>query len=483
VQIRCDAKPNPRFPSEAKRRLAELVFEDIQRAGGTERNTRDLAESLLRTEPGLDTIERVLARVDLLASETGLLRFEERRGDKGEEQRFARPWHRRFQEYLCACRLNAAAGSVDEVTDQLVGTVTSPGVMVDPAWEGVVTFLFGVHVERGTERAEAYLTRLLRQAQGQLSDIGTRHKGRLLGVGAHALAENPQITVACTLRDELRHEIAARFSEEGARWPVRDRLLALEALGRLGDPRLDEDRWVDIPDGTYTMGGDKQAYDALPKQKMKLEPFRMMWRPVTVQDFESFVKAKGYEVDDWWEAGRAGGQEPEDWQSQLYHPNRPVVGVSWYEAKAFCRWASVTWKLDIDLPTEPEWEAAARGLEANPFPWGKEEPIEKADGAQANFMGIARGPSPIGAFPFGNRGRLVDLAGNVWEWCRDVWTEVGLREKSRERPPPDSPRVVRGGSWSGDPRFLRCATRSRLHPRFRDDSFGFRVVWRGALQH
>jgi formylglycine-generating enzyme required for sulfatase activity len=484
VKILCDARPSSRS-SETKRLLLERVFESIQRAGGTECEVETLGhEALLGAQADIDTVRKAVEVLDQLASETGLLRFEGRRGPRKEEQRFARPWHRSFEEYLCACRLAAAAGSVAEETDRLVGTVDAPGVLLSESWEGVVTFLFGVHAERGRERAEAYVERLLRHGQERLGPVPARRRGRILGVAARCIAENPKTGVAPALRDELRMEIAQRFAEEGARWPLSDRLLALEALGRLGDPRLDSDPWVDIEGGTFTMGGDSEAFQSLPAQEVTVGPFRLMWRPVTVQDYQPFVESDGYSKDEWWEAGRLkpAEREPDDWRSQLYHPNRPVVGVSWFEAMAFCHWATREWGLEVDLPTEAEWESAARGSEGTAFPWGEEEP-GKGDAARANHWAIdVRHASPVGAFPSGNRGRLADLAGNVWEWCLDEWSSKGPWKPPRGMSPRGSPRVVRGGSWGVIPGGLRCAYRRGNGPRDRLQGLGFRVVCRGSRQ-
>ena len=479
VQLLCDAKPSPRLPAETKRRLLERVFEDIQRSGGTEKDARRVAEALVGTQPGLDTIDKALELLDQVASETGLLCFEERQGPNGEEQKVARPWHRSFEEYLCACRLASAAASVDEETDRLVGYANEPGVLIDETWEGVMTFLFGVHLERGTERAQAYLRRLLWHARCERGSLASERRGRILGVAARGLAENPQVEIAAAVRDQLRQEIAHRFAEEGAKWPLHDRLLALEALGRLGDPRLDGELWVDIPGGTYSIGGDEQAYQSLPAQRVAIEAFRLMWRPVTVLDFRAFVDAGGYAVDDWWKAGRPEGEvrEPDGWQSQLYHPSRPVTGVSWYEAQAFCRWASKVWGGALDLPSEVEWESAARGPEATIFPWGTEK-VRAGDTAEASHSSLVGHPSPVGAFPLGNRGRLADLAGNVWEWCTDVWTEDG-QSPFNSTSSRDSRRVARGGSWSFGPEFLRCTNRNVFFPGIRSGDLGFRLVWRG----
>ncbi|MCK6529909.1 formylglycine-generating enzyme family protein [Myxococcota bacterium] len=271
------------------------------------------------------------------------------------------------------------------------------------------------------------------------------------------------------------------------------------------------------------MGGDEKAHEAAPAHRVRVGDLRVSWRPVTVADFGPFVSTGAYAEGDapWWRdgAGRVArgeldGREPVGWADQLFHPNRPVTGVSWYAARAFCRWATVhlgeAWGVPaghaVDLPTEAEWEYLARGREGRTYPWpGTADPVQ-GDAAPASFGGY-RGegpghPTPVGAYPLGHRrwgdDDLVDLAGNVWEWCRDTWREAkdaswpAIRGGGRIDTIVDnpchlgdsgSPRVVRGGSWSGDPWSLRCACRHRGDPRIRYGYLGFRVLVRVPPEH
>jgi len=290
------------------------------------------------------------------------------------------------------------------------------------------------------------------------------------------------------LVERVRVEIVERFEAAGTDWPLVDRLLALEALGSLpgGDPRLEWDLWVDVPAGDFEMGGDDESVQSVPRHRVHVDGFRIAWRPITVSDFVQFATASD------------GEHNPPGWTEQLGHPNRPEVNVDWNAAMAFCRWASgVGWRgcQTVDLPTEAEWEYAARGPAGEIYPWGQAEPGE-GDQARANFWFDAspREPSPIGAFPKGDRlglggRRIVDLAGNVWEWCRDSWRDAksvsGLvpRGRTPKRNPSDPARVVRGGSWSFGRRTLRATARGRGDPAGRGSDLGFRVVCRGRRDH
>lgn len=477
VEILCRAKSTPGMGNDAKREMLERVCEAMQRAGSTAIEVREVAEVLLRANPELGTVDAALGTLDRLAADTGLLRFETlRREGERRERRLVRPWHRSFQEFLAARRLAAGRGAVDAETDALLAGPLP--VALDPAWENVLTFLVGVYANQGSERARAYAEHLT--ARG-LADNATR-PGRLLGLAARGVAEYRDLFADGTLRERLRHMITERFAREGARWPLRDRLLALEALGRLGDPRLEAPWWVDVPGGTFTIGDGESANSHSPRQ-VTVAGFPIAWRPVTVADYEPFVASGAYSDPTYWEGvpDAERFEEPADWLLQRFHPNRPVVGVSLHEARAWCRWASARRNEVIVLPTEEEWEYAARGPSGDAFPWGEAPPGE-GDNARANHrwgddqVGEA---SPVGAFPLGDRGRIVDLAGNVWEWTDSLWKDDDNSVESMKR---DAPRVVRGGSWGYRARSLRCATRSGSHPGNRSPDLAFRVVVQGLRQ-
>jgi formylglycine-generating enzyme required for sulfatase activity len=155
--------------------------------------------------------------------------------------------------------------------------------------------------------------------------------------------------------------------------------------------------------------------------------------------------------------------------------NRPVINVSWTEAVAYCEWLSQKIGLQFNLPTEAQWEKAARGSDQRKYPWGSREP----DKDLANFSGNVGKTTPVGSYPTGaSPYGLLDMAGNVWEWCSD-WYEAGYYKNSPLKNPagPDSgsDRVVRGGSWDYYARDLRCAYRIDFGPSNRDFSLGFRL--------
>jgi formylglycine-generating enzyme required for sulfatase activity len=216
--------------------------------------------------------------------------------------------------------------------------------------------------------------------------------------------------------------------------------------------------------------------DEAPVHEVRLGAYQIGRYPVTVRDFKRFVEADGYKVVGWWQAGGFGQRKlPEGWENQLSHPNRPVVGVSWFEAAAYCRWAGHR------LPTEAQWERAARGTEGRRFPWGS----EPAEPERLNYGGNVGHPSPVGIYPLGATPEGIhDMAGNVWQWCQD-WYAADYYTKSPSITPsgPNTGefRVLRGGSWFDDAGDARSAFRVDVRPVYRNLYVGFRVVGAGGV--
>jgi len=280
------------------------------------------------------------------------------------------------------------------------------------------------------------------------------------------------------------------FTPEGSESvPVKLRIEVAEALGQAGDPRLADDalRWVAIPGGTFVMGAqdsDAKNYDPEARggetpQEVTLDGFALGRYPVTVQDYAVFMDDDGYAEPRWWPDKFGKWKEPEQWQKQSVHLNRPVVGVSWFEAMAYAAWLTEhlhrAGKLDqaqvIRLPTEAEWEFAARGKTARRYAWGNEEPTAE----RANFSGNVGTPTPVGVYPNGATPEgVLDMSGNVWEWCLNLFANKVPKHGNIGKG--EGVRTFRGGSWRYHSDDLRCAIRNWDTPDSRLNYLGFRLA-------
>ncbi|HZT32156.1 MAG TPA: SUMF1/EgtB/PvdO family nonheme iron enzyme [Bryobacteraceae bacterium] len=380
---------------------------------------------------------------------------------RGAELRF---WHLTFQEYLAA-RTVAGLSEADQLQLLFAGDR-----LYRPEWREVLLLLAGtLAVKQGRGKVDG-LFRAVLERLGPQAPLA--EQARCAGLLGAILADlRPLAYQPPDHRYQKVLEAVLGISEAG---PVegidlRVRLEAAEALGQAGDPRLRRDNWVTIPAGSFLMGAQKEDpdgpnYDADaygqegPVREVPLEAYQMGRYPVTVEEYGRFVEDEGYQNEQFWKEGGYGERtQPGKWEEQLLHPNRPVVNVSWYEAAAYCAWAGGR------LPTEAEWERAARGTEGRRYPWGPEPP----DASRANYDETKVGSaSPVGLFPRGATPApegICDLAGNVFEWVAD-WYEQGKT------------RSVRGGSWLFQSWFLRASFRLRYEPEYRYVNIGFRCA-------
>jgi formylglycine-generating enzyme required for sulfatase activity len=272
--------------------------------------------------------------------------------------------------------------------------------------------------------------------------------------------------------------------------PLEVRIEAADSLGQVGDPRLDEVSMIAILGGPFWMGAqkinkkeknfDKDTRDReSPVHQVELSFYKISKYPVTVGQFLMFIENGGYKERRYWKAGGFGKfKESVKWEEQLRYPSRPVVLVSWYEAAAYAEWFGAR------LPTEAEWERAARGPsdEYRKYPWGNEEPGK--DTANIFKTGIGKA-TPVGIFPEDCTSEgVMDMGGNVWEWCWDLFGEDYYKKCSQKGvvrdpkgPEQGGDRVLRGGSFVYiHPVFLRCAHRGWFRPDSCDVNLGFRVV-------
>jgi len=287
---------------------------------------------------------------------------------------------------------------------------------------------------------------------------------------------------------------------------ARQRIAAAEALARIGGTKYwsvpyGEPEWVEIPAGNFWMGTESRRIAELqawvntqsfkdedvrrfwlstiksegPQHQVTLPKYRISKVPVTNAQYRLFVEATGHEIPKDWENGRP----PKDKESH------PVVYVSWHDAIAYCQWLSNVTSKPITLPSEAEWEKAARGdRDKREYPWG-----DKFEAPRCNSYALGlNSTTPVGIFPEGaSPYGALDLSGNVWEWTRSLWGKdwrepefrypyTALEQRENLNAGDEVARVLRGGAFDNFERNVRCSYRNVLAPHGRLDDVGFRVV-------
>lgn len=252
--------------------------------------------------------------------------------------------------------------------------------------------------------------------------------------------------------------------------------------------------YIDIPAGVLVMGDDR-LIDASAQHRVNVVGFAIGKFPVTNEEFSRFIEAGGYDAEKHWTkmGWRARSARPNStpayWNDPAFNkPRQPVVGITWYEAFAFCNWLTDEARdgsvaVVFRLASETEWEYAARGAESKRnFPWGDRFERGRANTAE---MGYGRTTPvdhfPDGVSPFG----VWDLSGNVQEWTLSKWGANWQTmqfaypyrvDDGREEVEGSGARVIRGGSWFGPYQEALCAYRSRYLAGSRASNIGFRVV-------
>ena len=266
----------------------------------------------------------------------------------------------------------------------------------------------------------------------------------------------------------LRHiRCAAR---DGMAAGARDVYIGFRVVAQVAQqPNFD---WVTVPEGSFLMGSNSALVHSsalsseIPQHTVSLAAFHLAQTPVTNAEYAAFVRATDHPA-------------PAHWVDGVVPPGlerHPVTHVDWHDTQAFCRWAGVR------LPTEAEWELAARGPHSvgdcpRIYPWGNDPPNDTRLNYRRTTKRVQTTPVdlyPSGASPFG----VLDMAGNVWEWVNSLYAPYPYSaHDGREDPHSLAQRVLRGGSFaSPHARFVRCAMRSLSYPTRRREHIGFRVA-------
>ncbi len=396
--------------------------------------------------------------------------------------------HRTFQEYLAACHLTG---------EEFPATVAELGRKDPGRWREVV-LLAGAKAARGAISAVWTLAEHLcpREPDDPASGPEDAWGVHLAG---QTIAESADLTKV--------GEVNRPKLERLQRWhvyllgsdlfPAAERALAGTTLARLGDPRFDPNRFllrepllgfVEIPAGKFLMGSDPQRDPEAqkretPQHEVDLPAYYISRFPVTAEQFRAFVKSSGF----------AAGPESLEGVS-----NHPMRGVSWHDALAYCEWLGdrlrelareqpaaqpaerpfweglAAGRLRPALPSEAEWEKAARGTDGRIYPWGEKSGVEWANtdetglGTTSTVGCFHQGVSPYGC---------EEMSGNVWEWTRSLGKDYPYtRDERKEDLQAPGPRVLRGGAYFSDSSYVRCAFRDWFGPPGRNWYVGFRVV-------
>ncbi len=210
-----------------------------------------------------------------------------------------------------------------------------------------------------------------------------------------------------------------------------------------------------IPGGSFVMGSSSGYPDEQPGHEVYIDAFYIDINEVTNAQYEKFFDETGY-------------LQPDFWFPEIDSPDEPVVGVAWQDAVAYATWAGKR------LPTEAEWEYAARGGNVKTkYPWGN-EPDETFEFANLNSFGIA----PVKSFKPNGYG-LYDMIGNVWEWCSDWYNKdyyTTSPDRNPQGPADGKSKVLRGWAWHSNPYHATVTKRYHSHPSSKSYSYGFRCV-------
>lgn len=379
--------------------------------------------------------------------------------------------HLTFQEFLAA-RLLAK--------QRKAGRATLLKHIGDSWWREVVLLTYGYLSIDYPPAAAEYLD--------WLSHLHGSGEARLAGAELAAAAVLEMEGVDPALRNQQAERLARMLRSKDVVAPASLRATAGRTLALLGSVvpgagltsgALPDVAWRPVPAGDFVMGVEGGPEEEGPQHRLWLPDFVIGRFPITNAQFAAFAADGGYGErwrhcwtgEGWtWKGDHVGPYAVGDGYNL---PNQPAVMVTWYEAVAFCRWLSERLGRPISLPTEAQWEKAARGLDGRIFPWGDEPPTaNQVNSVEAGVSAtVAVGSFPQGVSPFG----VCDMSGNVWEWCQSKWRD-SYQSQADDHSAGDAPRVVRGGSYLDAAASLRCTYRLKSAPGYRDWDCGFRVV-------
>ncbi len=427
--------------------------------------------------------------------------------------------HLTFEEYLAACYLADS--------ENMAGLALKQWHSPDrERWREIVLLMVGRLRQQGKleDKALSYLDRLLATHTGYrdtraVKPLAQQRSEALLAALSYRELDDGKafstsaLDIESRIDSPLRRQICVLLDKADSAITTPDRISAAQVLGQLGDPRFPitgadwqhelarrnehfgkpDGYFCAVPAGTYTIGGWEEG-EAL--AALQLPAFWIARFPITVAQYHQFMQGAGYDMQRWWT--KEGWQwkhqrrrtQPRFWQDSNYSTdNQPVIGVTWYEATAFCSWLSEQLQQSLPagctvrLPTEAEWEVAAAwdGVQRRPSPWGKVEPTPEL--AIYNALQLDA-PAPVGCCPAGVAAcGALDLVGNTWEWTCSAYGAYPKQAYNGRKyfTPGEYSLALRGGSYYQNSTFVRCGARSRNYPVILNGDLGFRVIVASAL--
>jgi formylglycine-generating enzyme required for sulfatase activity len=320
---------------------------------------------------------------------------------------------------------------------------------------------------------EHYQTSLELDAQSAVAELA-KQRGRkakvwrLLDEGKQAINEpNATSKQVAHIEDtlDIAHKLGLDDEQQAVYQQLQGKIQQRHKVNHINPPlaKQDERSMVLVPAGEFLMGSLTGDVDEKPMRRVYLDAYFMDKDQLTVGEYAKFLDATSHVA-------------PPEWNimSRAMHKKRPVVNVNWADAGAYCKWAGKR------LPTEAEWEKAARGTDGRIYPWGDEPPSKFHGNMKKELWNNHMGLTPVGMFedgrsPYG----INDMAGNVWEWVSD-WYDPNYYHTAPLRnptgPPTGSHKVVRGGSWGSGPEGLRSSDRETRLPSFQGFGTGLRCA-------
>jgi formylglycine-generating enzyme required for sulfatase activity len=465
-------------------RLSYVAHRDSTSDDGRGRLESAVLETALREQfegAGIEKAEAAAAAVrcvDYIDQRSGLLT-----PDGTHSYAFA---HLTLQEYCTGRHLLRRPDAIEQVMQY----------RTEDRWHEPIKLGIGVIQQDNPDRVTLVLRRLIdRWYGGQQKPDAVWYRDLLLAAEIGKERDWQRLREGYVSVDDLlpdlRTGLATLLNDATQPLPVQERVRAGFLLGDLGDPRFPVtiEQWqaeaeralngdtsgyfCRVEPGTYIIGSSDDDPDARDDEKPQHtvtfdEPFWIARLPITNAQWQAWV---------------AAGGEPSNYadDDDLNLPNQPVVGMQWYWCRDFCRWLSEQTGLTIRMPSEAEWEAAARGGDARRYPWGNDWRNDQAATGEDRETRGTRRSTPVGCYAAGTAPcGALDMAGNVWEWTHTPWTETHDPPQTMQVADDAERFTLKRGDYGENRIPVRCAARHKQYPHFTGRTlrlyFGCRVL-------